>query len=170
MIVSFNAFMCSYHTTLPCSRKPENDSHFLSPQPPFSIARTKSRVSFSRLQNASPLTKKGSVLTIDTFFIFAFRRERLRKRLSASRGKVLSAVFLGGLFPQHERGGGEFEPFQLHPPHSFLAAKPFLRVKDFQPGQPPFAVVIRRDALGQMFGRDRGFAERDAQCIHCGVA
>jgi hypothetical protein len=50
----------------------------------------------------------------------------------------LSAVFLGGLFSKRERSGSGFDPFQLHPPHGFLAAKLFLCVKDFQPGQPPF--------------------------------
>src|ERR1017187_10901838 len=57
----------------------------------------------------------------------------------------LRAVFLGGLFPQHERGGVGFEPFQLHPPHGFPPAETFLRVEYFQPGQPAFAVVISRD-------------------------
>ena len=82
---------------------------------------------------------------------------------------VLSAVFLGGLFPHNERGGVGFEPFQFHPPHRFLAAETLLRVEDFQAGQPTVLVVISGDALGQMFGRERGFAERDAQRIHFGI-
>jgi hypothetical protein len=77
-------------------------------------------------------------------------RTTLALSLYPSAFAVLSAVFLGGLFPQHERGGGGFKSFQLHPPHGFLAAKPFLRVKDFQPGQPPFAVVISRNALRKL--------------------
>jgi hypothetical protein len=79
------------------------------------------------------------------------------------------AVFLGGVFSKRERGGVGFETFQLHPLHGFLSAETLLRVEDFQPGQPAFAVVISGDALGQMFAGDRGFAKRDAQRIHFGI-
>src|SRR5439155_8419272 len=56
--------------------------------------------------------------------------------------------------------------FQFNPAHGFCAAKAFLRVQNFSTGESAFAVVISRDAFGQMFGRDRGFAERDAQRVH----
>jgi hypothetical protein len=85
--------------------------------------------------------------------------------------------FLGQVFAADAAGNGFKEDLageRLHLRHdpvefALVAAKSFLRVKDFQPGQPPFAVVISGDALGQMFGRDRGFAECDAQRIHFGI-
>src|ERR1035437_10566608 len=59
--------------------------------------------------------------------------------------------------------------FQLHMPHGLASAETLLGVKNFQPGQPAFAVVISGDALGQMFGGDGGVAECDAQGVHFGV-
>ena len=71
----------------------------------------------------------------------------------------------------HARQRGEigFNPLQLHMTHRVLPTKSPLRVEDFKPGQPAVLVIISSDALGQIFRRDRGFAERDAQRIHFGV-
>ena len=61
------------------------------------------------------------------------------------------------------------DAFQFDPPHGFRAAETLLRVEDFQTGQTAFGVIIRRDAIGQMFGGDRGFAGSDAPRIHFGI-
>ena len=53
--------------------------------------------------------------------------------------------------------------------HRVGSAEAFLRVENFEPGQSAFAVVISGDPFGQMFGRNAGFAERDAERVHLGV-
>jgi dihydropteroate synthase len=58
------------------------------------------------------------------------------------------------------------DTFQFDATHGFSSAKTLLRVKNLQAGESPFAVVISRDAFGQMFGRDRRFTERDTQRVH----
>jgi hypothetical protein len=79
----------------------------------------------------------------------------------------LLAVFLVGLLA--DDGRGRLEAFGDNLLKRRLVPKAFDRVEHLDTGQLAVAVVIGGDAIGEMFGRHRGVAKRNAQRIDFGV-
>lgn len=61
------------------------------------------------------------------------------------------------------------DAFQFDATHGVGSPETSLRIQNLQSGESAFAIVVSSKPFGQMFGRDRGFAERDAQWVYLRV-